>query len=207
MAPGADISGRLVPAEGVTAPPGKTMISVTPVVGQTFQGQTAAVDPAGKFLIRALPSSRHRVSVNGLNGKFYVKEIRYNNLAVADGTITPIAGAPAQLDIVIDDHAATISGTVAERDKVTGRVMAVAVKWPVIAEGLSLLTLSASAPADDQGRFQIGGLAPGEYRVLALTGDMLIRVNGDSNGLVIGAEKVTLERGGSQSVSLKIVEP
>jgi len=56
-------------------------------------------------------------------------------------------------------------------------------------------------------RFQIGGLAPGEYRILALTGDILIRLNGDVASLVNGAEEVKLERGGSQSVSLKIVEP
>lgn len=119
----------------------------------------------------------------------------------------PLAGAPAQLDIVIDDQAATISGTVAERDKATGQVMAVAVRWPLTAEGLSLLELSVRAPANDQGRFQIGGLAPGEYRVLALTQDMLTRLNGDVSRLVNNAEKVTVERGSSQSVTLKIVEP
>jgi hypothetical protein len=58
--------------------------------------------------------------------------------------------------------------------------------------------------ADNQGRFQIGGLAPGEYRVLAITVDSMSRLQPE---ILNGAEKVKVERGGSQSVSLKIVEP
>jgi Carboxypeptidase regulatory-like domain len=207
MAPGADISGRLVAADGATLPPpGKTSVAVSLVLAR-LSFETRVSDPGGTFRLVALPGDRNRISVNGLAGKFYLKEIRYNGLAVTDGIIKPMAGAPALLEIVIDDKAATISGSVAEREKVTDRVMVVAVKWPVSAEGLSVLMLSASAPADDQGRFQIGGLAPGEYRVLALTGDMLISLNGDASRLLSNAEKVTLERGSSQSVSLKIVEP
>ena len=82
--------------------------------------------------------------------------------------------------------------------------MIVAVKWPLSLEGLSLLQLGVNAPADDQGKFQIGGLAPGEYRVLAVTAGSLSRVQSD---IVNRAEKVTVERGSSQTVSLKIVEP
>ena len=52
--------------------------------------------------------------------------------------------------------------------------------------------------ADDQGRFQISGLAPGEYRVLAMPQDVFDRLEDDSFILLLSAaEKVTLERGGS----------
>src|SRR6185295_15936176 len=119
--------------------------------------------------------------------------------AVTDGIITPIAGTQGLLSIVIDDKAASISGAVAERDKVPGRVTIVAVKWPLSPDATSPQALgnpNVSVPADDQGRFQIGGLAPGEYRVLAVTAASLSRVQPD---IVSRAEKVTLERGGSQS--------
>jgi hypothetical protein len=66
--------------------------------------------------------------------------------------------------------------------------------------------MTSERPAgDDQGRFQISGLAPGEYRVIALTRNIMNTQV--SNRLLMRAEKVILERGGSQSVSLKIVEP
>jgi hypothetical protein len=205
MSPTVDVGGRLVDTEDVTlAPPGKTMITLAPVIPEPTGVPTIAVDPAGKFLIRGLPGNRLRVEVRGLGGNFYVKEIRYDGKVAFDATITPVPGSPTPLEIVIDDKAATISGTVAERDRVPGRVMVVAVRWPLSLEGLSLLQLGVSAPANDQGRFQIGGLAPGEYRVLAVTADSLSHVQLD---IVNRAEKVTLERGSSQSVSLKIVEP
>ena len=201
MSSGADINARLVAVEGVTLPTGKITIAVRPVNGSVLGNQMVAERPAGQFLIRGLPAIRHQASVNGLTGRFYVKEIRYNGLIVADGVFTPIPGAPGQLEIIIDDHAATISGTVAERDKVSGGVMVAAVKWPMSSDAPFS---TVSAMADEQGRFQIGGLAPGEYRILAVTTGDLAQMQPDT---VNRAEKVTLERGGSQTVSLKIVDP
>jgi len=208
MSPGAEITGRVVAAEGA-ALPDKSTVVVTPVLrGWGFV--TLVSDQGGTFQIRGLPGDPSRVSVNDLGAMFYVKEIRYNGLAVPDGFFTPVAG-PAILEIVIDDKAATISGSVTERDRVAGRIMILAVKWPFSPGGSSLpmlLRANTNTPADDQGRFQIGGLAPGEYRVFGLTEDIALKMKPDSLvRLVNRAEKVTLERGGSQSVSLKIVEP
>jgi hypothetical protein len=207
MAPGADISGRLVAADGATLPPpGKTSVAVSLVLAQ-LSFETRVSDPGGTFRLLALPGDRNRISVNGLAGKFYVKEIRYNGLAVTDGSITPMAGAPALLEIVIDDQAATISGSVADYDRVSAQIMVVAVKWPMSSDATSLSALlgsGARVTANDQGRFQIGGLAPGEYRVLAIPVGTLSRVQPDA---VNSAEEVELERGSSQSISLKIVEP
>ena len=208
MSPGTEITGRLVAAEGA-ALPGKTTVVVTPVLrGWGFV--TLVSDQGGTFHIRSLPGDPSRVSVNDLGEMFYVKEIRYNGLAVADGFFMPVAG-PAILEIVIDDKAATIRGSVTERDKVAGRIMILAVKWPLSPGGSSLpmlLGTSTNTPADDQGKFQIGGLAPGEYRVFGVTEDIALRMKPDSLvRLVNRAEKVTLERGSSQSISLKIVEP
>jgi len=204
---GADISARLVAMEGVTLPSGKITITVGPVPGSVLGNQMVAERPAGQFLLRGLPAIHHRVSVNGLAPNFYVKEIRYNGLIVADNVFTPIPGAPGQMDLLIDDKPATISGSVAGHDKVSARVMVVAVKWPLPAETppiQALLNTASGTVADDHGRFQIVGLAPGEYRVLAVTTGDLALVPPDT---VSRAEKVTLERGSSQSVSLKIVEP
>jgi hypothetical protein len=206
MSSGTDINARLVAAEGVTLPTSKFTINVRPVAGSVLGSQMVAERPAGQFLVRGLPAIPHRVSVNGLAPNFYVKEIRYNGLIVADDVFTPIPGAPGQMDLLIDDKPAKISGSVTGRDKVSGRVMVVAVKWPVSPESpaQALLNTASGTVADDQGRFQIVGLAPGEYRVLAVTTGDLALVPPDT---VNRAEKVTLERGGSESVSLKIVEP
>jgi hypothetical protein len=208
MSLGVDISGRLVGAEGVTLPlPSNVVIDVTPVSAAVSAHQLAAVDPDGKFLIRGLRGDRHRVLVDGLDDKFFVKELRYSGLAVIDGIITPMAGSQAVLEIVIDDKAATISGSVTARDKPVGMVLVVAVKWPVPPEDTRQSTVM-SAMTGDQGNFQIRGLAPGEYRVLALRQDVFLRVKDDRFfQLLSSADKVTVERGSSQSVALKMIEP
>jgi hypothetical protein len=208
MSPGAEITGRLISAEG-GALPAKTTVAVTPVLrGWGFV--TLASDQGGTFQIRSLPGDPSRASANDMGDKFYVKEVRYNGLAVTNGVFTPVAG-PATLEIVIDDKAATISGLITERGKVAGPIMIEAVKWPLSADSSSILMLlrtSKSTPADDQGRFQISGLAPGEYRVFGMTEDIALRMRPDGLiQLLNRAEKVILERGSSQSISLKIVQP
>ena len=208
MTPGADITGRLVAAQGA-ALPGKTTVVVAPVLrGWGFV--TSVSDQGGTFQIRSLPGDPSRVSANDMGDKFYVKELRYNGLALTGSVFTPVAG-PATLEIVIDDKAATITGSVTERGKLIGPIMIEAVKWPLPPDSSSmsmLLGTSTITPADDQGRFQIRGLAPGEYRVFGVTEDIALRLKPDSLiRLLNRGEKVTLEPGSSQSISLKIVEP
>jgi hypothetical protein len=212
LSSGTDINGQLKAADGATLPPGKIMITVSPIdpTDPLTGSQAIAPDPGGRFLICCMIAVRQHVHVEGLANKFYVQEIRYNGMIVSNGIFTPISGAPGLLDIVIDDQAAILSGTVAEGDKVSGQVGIVAVKWPLSPEGTSLeALLSSNVPtlADDQGRFQIGGLAPGDYRVLALTKEGLIRNADNLIRLINDAEKVTLERGGSQNISLKLIDP
>jgi len=201
MSAATDINGRVVAAEGATLPPPGVRWQLA--VG----GQRTVMDAAGNFLVHGSPGDRQQVSMDAPGSRFYVKEIRYNGVVVADGIIRPIPGAPGLLEIVIDDKAATISGSVAEYYNVSARIMVMAVKWPVSSDAASLSALlrpSSEATADDQGRFQIGGLTPGEYRLLAIPVGSLSRLTPD---IVNRGEKVTLERGSSQSISLKITEP
>lgn len=107
---GAEISGRILPAEGVTLPKLDNVVILTRVGSRTLLAWTGgSPDSEGKFVLN-LPWLRHDLSVQGLNGRYYVKEIRYNGVAIADGMVTPLQSAPAQnLEIVLDVRPATIS--------------------------------------------------------------------------------------------------
>ncbi len=196
-----EIRGRIIAAEGVTLPKFQRMGIL---MRGRFDSGFGAVDAEGKFTLETFWGMPLDSSVRGLDGRYYVKEIRYNGLVMADGIVTPIPGAPVQnLEIVLDDQPATITGSVRDGDKPVSKPFVLVVKWP-FAEGDPLLNSERPA-ADEQGRFQISGLAPGEYRVIALSRSI---VNTQiSNQLLNHAEKITLERGSVQNVSLKIVEP
>lgn len=206
MSPGVEIRGQVLAAESAQLPPREPVISVKPVIGANF-GVTATPDTSGKFSVKNLEGGLHRVSVQGLSGKYYVKEIRYDGHVLEDGSITPSSGS--LLEIVIDDKAATLTGTVAGLDKPGSRAVIITAKWPPLRDqnGTFLIT-SGDVTEDRQGRFQIGGLAPGEYRVVALSpgGGAWQNMNLVMRLLSVG-QAVTLDRGGLQEVSIKLTEP
>jgi hypothetical protein len=206
MSPGVEIRGQVLAADGAELPPREPVIGVRPVIGTNF-GVPAAPDSAGKFSVKNLEGGLHRVSVQGLSGKYYVKELRYDGRALVDGSITPTPGS--LLEIVIDDKAATLTGTVAGLDKPGSGAVILAAKWPPVQdrEG-TFLIVSDDASADQYGRFQIAGLTPGEYRVVALSPSGGARPN--MNVLVrlfSSGQTVTLDQRGVQDVSLKLTEP
>ena len=145
----------------------------------------------------------HRVSVSGLGNKYYVKEVRLDGRSVSDGVLRLYQGS--QLEVVIDDQTAAITGSVTDGDKPFSQPLVFVAKWPL------LESTSHPVTGDNDGKFQIIGLEPGEYRVLAVQSTPL------PDGQQIGstmltrlwsiAEKVTVERGGSQSVTLKLSDP
>jgi hypothetical protein len=206
MTRAAELNGRIIAAEGATLPKlDQVMIMMRARLGAFFRWTaTSSVTSEGKFLVRDLPLVPHDLSVRGLDSRYYVKEIRYNSVVMADAMITPAPGAMAQnLEIVLDDKPGVITGSVRDGDRPVSTPFIVALKWP-FTEG-DIPVSGEGLTGDKEGRFQISGLAPGEYRVIALT--KFIRFTEISNQLLNRAERVTLERGSSRSISIKIVEP
>ncbi len=109
------------------------------------------------------------------------------------------------MEIVLDDRPAAITGSVTEGDRPFSQPLVFAAKWP------SLEVTAHPVTGDNDGKFQITGLEPGEYRVLAVQSTPL--PDGQQIGsrmltkLWSSAEKVTLERGGSQNVTLTLSDP
>jgi hypothetical protein len=165
-------------------------------------------DAAGKFVARNLPWTSYSVSFAGLPTSYYVKEIRYNNAPVPNASLTLFPGA--SLEIVLDDHPAAITGRVVNGDKPVPRAEILLSKWPP-PPGPAMLEgsmFSVAMLANNDGLFRVGGLAPGEYRVAAFSAEASPQAIAslDLNGLLSRGEKVTLERGGQQTVQLKLIK-
>jgi len=204
LAAGVDISGRIVAGEGVNLP-ALDKVGIVLVGAETgaTNAKASSPDAKGAFLARNVMGPSHRVSVSGLGDKYYVKEVRQDGRAAPDGVVRLYQGS--QLEIVIDDQPAAITGSVTEGDKPFIQPLVFAAKWP------SLEVIGRPVTGDNDGKFQITGLEPGEYRVLAVQSASLPDGQQISAPMLAklwsSAEKVTVDRGGSQSVSLKLSDP
>lgn len=203
LLPPVDVTGRFVAAEGATLP-AFDKVQVTLFPAESGGSPTrVTLDSNGTFLAGGVMGPSHRVRIEGLGDKYYVKEIRLDGRAAADGVVRLYRGS--QLEIVIDDQPGAITGSVTDGDKPFSQPLVFVAKWP------SLEVLDRPVTGDNGGQFQIMGLTPGEYRVLAVQSAPLPDGQQIWQGMLSklwsGAEKVTVERGGSQTVPLKLSDP
>lgn len=162
------------------------------------------VNSDGTFRVAGMPAVNHRLNLTTLPGGFYVKEVRYNGAVVPDGIIQMESPSMMHsLTLVLDDKPATVTGTVTDGDKAVGGAWVIAARWPLPLNQIFIAT--ASAPADEQGRFQITGLAPGEYRFVALRSreDDRDRAPGKLEKALAASDKVELSARAMQNLGLK----
>lgn len=92
--------------------------------------------------------------VRGLSRAWYVKGMRANGQPVPPGRLRVAEGENAPVEIVLGEDAATLAGVVSSSPAM------------VVVRGEAGIV--ASQTASGEGAFAITGLAPGEYRVIAL---------------------------------------
>jgi hypothetical protein len=211
LARGVDIYGRIVVAEGASKPPVeniKIRMIVTGDIQFADEQPPASPDSEGRFHFVNRPIARVRITVWDLPANFDVKEIRYNGSGVTDNIVALNGSAPVQsLEIVVDDKPALIGGTVVDGDKPVGRAHVVLLKWPVSSEDVFLS--AKTTEADEGGKFQFAGLAPGEYRILAVMPETAETLDEPHvlERLLSGAEPVTLSPSVAQNQTLRVTDP
>jgi hypothetical protein len=205
MSPAVEVNGRFVAPEGGTLPAlDKVHITLLPAASGGKPAQVPAPDAKGAFSAANVMGPSHRVGVNGLGEKYYVKEIRVDGKAAPDGVAQLYQGS--QIEIVLDDQPAAITGLVTEGDKPFSQPLVFVAKWPSLA-----VATPRPTTGDNSGQFQITGLQPGEYRVLAVPSTPLPDGQQIPQSMLgklwNDAERITLERGGSKAVALKLSDP
>ena len=122
----------------------------------------ASADEAGKFRLKGVGPGHYRVLVNNLKDGLYVKSIRMGD---ADVTETALdlsrGGILGEIAIVLSANGGTLKGTARnENGANSGGVQVLAIP----ASGTRRLK---TAVTDQNGHYEIKGLAPGDYRVFA----------------------------------------
>jgi hypothetical protein len=205
---GVALDGRFVAADGAKPPDWTTaaiMLYPRDMLPFSELASPHKADAEGKVRYLGVPMGRHNLSITGIGGGNYVKEVRYNGFPVAGTTLRLDPGAMAHaLTIVVDDKPATLTGSVTKGDQKASKPYVILVKWPIPAD--EPFRPTASTSGDGNGQFQLGGLAPGEYRILALASrDDFQRQQPDSvaQSLVM-AKKIEIGPGASQNVTVEL---
>jgi hypothetical protein len=205
LTPGVDVDGVFLAVEGAKLPDlTKTTIQLRAV---DSVGGNTPVSPApdGNFRIEHVQLDDLTVRVSGLGTGNYIKEIRYNGIKVGADIVTLESGdATRTLMIVIDDKPGAITGTVMSGDKPVSQPFVIVRKWPP-SNGSSTFGMGG-ARGDDAGRFRIGGLAPGEYHVVALRSADPSTSNAALERALSAAKKIEVGPSGIQNVTLEVTD-
>jgi hypothetical protein len=210
LAHGVDIDGTIVAAEGATKIAFENLkVGMSSLEGAGFPDERIPVSPdsKGKFkLVNQPPAGKFAVGlVQVQRGSYYIKEIRANGAAMADGFLTLNPYSPAQsIEIVVDDQPATVAGGVREGENAVNRPYVTLAPWPLPSQiyYANLKTMTG----DSEGKFRFTGLAPGEYRAIAVAeaDPNVLEQPGVLRRLAERAEKIELQRGGVATISLKL---
>ena len=204
------IDGAFIAAEGSRAPDLSTVTVSWEGGGGRPYAEPAKPDARGKFQLATSLSESRRLMVYRLGAGGYVKEIRYNGIPVK-GDLIPLdkSALTQSLTIVVDDKPASIAGEVVKGRTPVSDALVIVATWPrPDPEGFSPSGF-AHAKGDEKGKFQLGGLAPGEYRIVAFAIERLASEDPPIETILralAASPKIELRAGALQNVEVELNE-
>ena len=207
---GVAIDGIFLAEDGTKLPDlANTKIGLDPMDHNVFsmdEGTPASPAPDGTFRKEGVRLVEQMVRVTGLGPGNYVKEMRYNGAALKGDILTLGSGTMThKLTIVIDDKPGTITGAVTSGDKPVSRPFVIGLKWPP--ETPRSPSGMAGARGDETGQFRIGGLVPGEYRLIAVrSNDPATWNRAAFERALAAAKKIEVGPGNVLNVTLEVTE-
>jgi hypothetical protein len=207
---GATVTGTISTEGTATQPPqakpALPTIHLQPLDTQDVSPFTAPSKADGTFEVHDLAPARYRVNVNGTAEGTYVKSIRFGSEDITNGILDLTEGLGGALEIKLSPNAATVSGAVqnANGDPVGDVLVTIG---PSAVEVATQTLFFRQTRTDQNGRFTIKNLSPGEYRVLAwedvdaqLVTDPEFRAFFDTNSV-----EIQLSENSKQNLELKLV--
>jgi len=151
---------------GLRDPSPRLALQIDPQSGRgaAVTGGSNVSSPNGVFTLNGIPPGDYAITV-ATRGDSYIESIQFGTRDVLRSGLH-VEGPPprALLDVVIGTRGAVVSGSVLN-DRRQPAINAVVVAVPETAR--ERLDLFKSGRTDDSGRFEMRGLAPGDYEILA----------------------------------------
>lgn len=134
--------------------------------GQNFwMGDSARVDATNSFALKDVSEATYFAELWGQSKDCYIKEVRYGSSSALDEGFTVARATPASLEITVSSRGARIQGTVSDEDALPSAGVRVVLVPEASRRGLH--RLYDSATTDQYGRFDIRGIAPGDYSLFS----------------------------------------
>jgi 5-hydroxyisourate hydrolase-like protein (transthyretin family) len=184
---------------------GTVRVGLMPVEGVSFNPLSAEVKPDGTFQIEGVLQDKYTVNVAAGQGDVYLKAMRVGGRETGDPELDlSNAEGHVAVELVLSTRVAVLEGTVMDGDKPAPGTFAVLTPEP-FREGRSYLVRGTTS--DQNGRFELRGLRPGEYRLYAFE-DADLAYARDPEALKPfeqKALKVTLKEGERREVQLSVL--
>ena len=130
--------------------------------GRNMGGGGGRAGEDGKLLVRQMFNGHYDVVVGGLPDNHYVKSVRAGEMEVLTDGAHVLPGM--QMDVLISPNGGKLSGTVVnEKGDVVSSATIV-----LLAPKAPLMRRLKTASVDQQGQFQMSGIAPGDYLLAAM---------------------------------------
>src|SRR5262249_33100602 len=150
---------------------------------------------------------RYFVTAMGLPEGMYVKRVEAGGAEVLEKGLDLSAGSAPALTIVLSPKSSTIEGAVRDEDKPQPGAIVMLAPEPMTPERVR--RLGRTSAYDQNGRFPMKGVAPGEYRLYALEEPMSTfdLEPEDLKPFDDYAVKITAGEGSREQAELKLAHP
>jgi hypothetical protein len=164
--PGMDVRGQVIWDPKPSLERDTLSLSVRPA-DSTFQfgAQARAAAQNGTFLLRDVSEGLYRLTTSGQSQDCYLKSIRYAGLEVSDDEFNVVRGTQATLEVTISSRGARVQGTAKDADGLPAAGV-----WVVLVPAEAHrheFHLFKQQITDQYGRFDIRGIAPGDYKLFS----------------------------------------
>jgi uncharacterized surface anchored protein len=165
LSKGWELSGS-VKVEGANAAPVQSIKAILlPNEGFPINASQGQLKSDGSLQFKGVSPDIYRLELSGLPPNTYVKSVRYGTQDATDATIDLTTAVAGPIDIVLGSDSGSATGTVhnAKGEPVSGAAVTLVPKNAPAVRG----DLFKTVYTDQNGSFQMRGIPPGEYKLMA----------------------------------------
>jgi hypothetical protein len=167
----------------------------------------ARLDADGRFRVEGVTLREYQLLINGIPASHCLRGVIYNGTRL-NGDVLPLNpyALEHKVELVVDDQAATVTGTVLDGDRPVATPWVVLSPW---APQTDVYAAVLSMAGDEDGRFRFAGLPPGDYRIVAVPAQARRELERPNvlEQLLGSARKVSLGGKQTQALQVKVAAP